>query len=123
MSDLEAFFFKKEEAMRFFSIFINTLNQIGKPTIIIQQTKIKVSFNDETFSIISHWGKTGRKSFLQINTNIDVNKIQGLLFEDRIRPNQKKKGSLGNERYEIFIQNESQIMKFVEYIKEKFTNG
>ncbi|PKP56598.1 MAG: hypothetical protein CVT89_05945 [Candidatus Altiarchaeales archaeon HGW-Altiarchaeales-2] len=123
LSDIESFFFKKEEAKRFFSIFINLLNQIGEPTITIQQTKIRVSFNNETFSIIPYGGKTGRKSFLQINTNIDVNKVQGLLFEDRIRSNQKKKGSLGNERYEIFIQNETQMINFVEFIKEKFTNG
>lgn len=122
LSEIEAFFFKKEEAKRFFSIFINLLSQWGEPIIEIQQTKIKISFNNETFSIIPLGGKTGRKSFLQINTNIDISKIPGLLFDDRIRPDKKKKGSWGNERYEIFIQNENQMENFSEFIKQKFSN-
>jgi len=123
IADIEAFFFKKDRAKGFFGIFINLLNQIGEPIIKIQQTKIKIIFNNETFSVIPYGGKTGRKSFLQINTNINISSIPGLLFEDRIRPGQKKKGSLGTERYEIFIQNENQMENFIEFIKQKFSNS
>jgi len=123
MADIEAFFFKKEVAKGFFGIFINLLNQIGEPIIEIQQTKIKIIFNNETFSVIPYGGKTGRKSFLQINTNIDVSSVPGLLFEDRVRPGQKKKGSLGVERYEVFIQDENQMKDFIKFIKQKFSSN
>jgi uncharacterized protein (DUF2252 family) len=53
---------------------------------------------------------------LQINTNFDVTNNTFLLIDDRLRNNGSKKGSLGNERFEVFIQNENQLDKFIEEI-------
>jgi len=117
LSEADIFFAKKKESKRLFYIFLNSLNKISNTEIIVQDTKIKLIIKNETFSIIGYSGKTGRKSFLQINTNIDVSNIDGLLVDDRVRPDGSKKGSLGIERYEVFIQNEFQIINFIDYVK------
>lgn len=75
-----------------------------------------------TFSVIGIGGKGGRKSLLQINTDIDVTPLlsqKKLLLEDRIRPNKKKKGSLGNERYEVWFRDINDMSAFCNYIKDK----
>lgn len=56
---------------------------------------------------------------LQINTNIDVSMMNEVRFEDRVRPEQKKKGSLGTERYEVYIRNEEDIKLFCNFITDK----
>ena len=65
-------------------------------------------------------GKGPRKSFLQINTDIDeITFGENLTIDDRIRPGAKKKGSLGVERYEVYLKNENEVYKMFETIKEK----
>ncbi|MFQ3598237.1 MAG: hypothetical protein SNJ55_03145 [Chloroherpetonaceae bacterium] len=120
VSDVDMFFNVKQEAKRLFLMFKEFLETKGDTQIEVQQTKIKVKAqNGQTFSCIGYGGKTGRKYFLQVNTDIDVTQVLGLLVEDRIRPSGKKKGSIGSERYEVFIQNESQLYSLMNFIADK----
>lgn len=117
-SDVESFLYGKDEAQRLFKFFYEALNKIGKTNLTVQASKIKVELNNQTFSIIGYVGKTGRKCFLVINTNIDEVISLGNIVDDRVRPNQKKKGSIGSERYEVFITKEDELMKFIAIIEK-----
>ena len=70
LADVDSFLFGKEEAQSLFRIFYESLKKISDVGLEVQSSKIKVIFNKETFSIIGYAGKTGRKCFLVINTNI-----------------------------------------------------
>lgn len=122
-ADVESFLFGKEEAQRLFKIFYEALNKAGKTTLDVQATKIKVTLDNQTFSIIGYAGKTGRKCYLVVNTNIDQVTELGKIVDDRIRPNQKKKGSIGSERYEVFITTERELMKFISVIENKIQSN
>ena len=111
-ADVDAFLFGKEEAQRLFKIFFESLNKLKKATLEVQATKIKIGFKNETFSVIGYAGKTGKKCFLVINTNINQVVELGEIVDDRVRPNMKKKGSIGSERYEVFITTENELLKF-----------
>ena len=39
-------------------------------------------------------------------------------MEDRIRPEKKKKGSLGTERYEVFIRDEEELVKYLSIVEQ-----
>jgi len=117
-ADVEAFLFGKEEAQRLFKIFYESLNNLNEATLEVQATKIKVSILEQTFSIQGYAGKTGRKCFLLINTNIDEVTELGSIVDDRIRPGKKKKGSIGNERYEVFITTEEQLISLISIIEK-----
>ncbi|MAB47070.1 MAG: hypothetical protein CMC05_00385 [Flavobacteriaceae bacterium] len=116
-SDVESFLFGKEEAQRLFKIFYEALNKIEKPELIVQASKIKIKLKNQTFSVIGYAGKTGRKCYLVINTNIDEVLTLGNIVDDRIRPNKKKKGSIGSERYEVFLTREEELIKFISIIE------
>ena len=122
LEDAESFLYGKEEAKRLFKIFYEYLKNLGEVTIEAQSSKIKVEFGDETFSIIGYAGKTGRKCFLVINTNIDDITILGNIIDDRIRPGKKKKGSIGGERYEVFITTEDELLKMLSIIEAHSKN-
>jgi hypothetical protein len=122
LADVEAFLYKKEEAKRLFKIFHEYLINIAPTEIEVQTTKIKVQSGNQTFSVIGYAGKTGRKSILVINTDIDEVTALGKIVDDRIRPNAKKKGSLGSERYEVFITTEEELVKFLSIIEANFAN-
>ena len=117
LADAEAFLFGKEEAKRLFRIFYEYLKNIGDISIEAQASKIKIKFEKETFSIIGYAGKTGRKCFLVINTDIDEIKKLGEIVDDRIRPGQKMKGSIGAERYEVFITTEQELLDMLSIIE------
>ncbi len=122
LADAESFLYGKEEAKRLFRIFYEYLKNIGDVSIEAQATKIKVEFGDETFSIIGYAGKTGRKCFLVINTNIDKVISLGGIVDDRIRPGMKKKGSIGGERYEVFVTTEDEILNLLSIIEANYQN-
>ena len=120
LADVEAFLFGKEEAKRLFRIFYEYLKRIDEVFIQVQATKIKISFGNQNFSIIGYAGKTGRKSHLVVNTDIEnVTSLEGK-YDDRLRPNGKKKGSLGIERYEVFITTEEDLMDFLSIIETDY---
>ncbi len=121
-ADVEAFLYGKNEAQRLFKIFFESLNKIENSTLEVQATKIKIGFKDETFSIIGYARKTGRKCFLVINTNIEQVAQLGGIVDDRVRPNMKKKGSIGSERYEVFITTENELLKFLTIIENNWHN-
>jgi len=117
-ADVEAFLFGKDEAQRLFKIFFETLNKDGKANLEVQASKIKVNFKSQTFSVIGYAGKTGRKCFLVINSNIDEVTELGSIVDDRVRPNRKKKGSIGSERYEVFVTTEKELLNFLSIIEK-----
>jgi hypothetical protein len=117
--EIDRFFNLRPEAKEAFIYFYNFLKAKGEVIIEPYQTKMKVTYGKQTFSVIGYGAKTGRKSILQINTDIDVMKVKNIEVEDRIRPNQKKKGSLGNERYEVFIKSLEEMKKFIDFINDK----
>jgi hypothetical protein len=118
--EIDRFFSLKTLSKDAFYIFFNSIKTKGNVYLEFQQTKIKVKINNETFSIIGFGGKTGRKSILQINTNIDISVLKNLLFDDRYRGEEKKmKGSLGTERYEVFIRNNEEAEIFSDFLMDK----
>lgn len=119
-TEVDLYFGVLHESSRLYSIFYNFLARYGVPEVLVQSSKIKLSTpNGLTFSIIANTGKGGYKAFLQINTDLDFTNSINFTTVDRIRPGQKKKGSVGNERYEVFIQNENQLSAFVAAIENK----
>lgn len=120
ISEIDMFFHKKDEAKRLFQIFYELLKSIAVVEIETQQTKVKVEINKHTFSVVGFSGTGPRKAFLQINTDIDeIISVSSIDIDDRIRPNAKKKGSLGNERYEVYLKSEEDIYKMFDAIKSK----
>ena len=120
LADAESFLFGKEEAKRLFRIFYEYLKELGGVTVQAQATKIKVEIGNETFSVIGYAGKTGRKCFLVFNTNIEEVKTLGSIVDDRIRPGQKKKGSIGGERYEVFVSTEEELLNLLSIIENNY---
>lgn len=123
LADVDSFLFGKEEAKRLFRIFYENLQNIGEVSVTVQATKIKVNFDGETFSVIGYAGKTGRKCFLVINTNIDAITVLGEIIDDRVRPGKKLKGSIGAERYEVFIKTEEELLKMLSIIEMNHRNS
>ncbi|OYQ45311.1 hypothetical protein CHU92_02065 [Flavobacterium cyanobacteriorum] len=123
LADVEAFLYGKEEAKRLFKIFYEHLKNLGEISVEAQASKIKVVFGNQTFSVIGYAGKTGKKCFLVINTNLDEVISLGEIVDDRVRPDGKKKGSIGSERYEVFLTTEEELMKFLLIIENNFHNG
>ncbi|MCW5924860.1 MAG: hypothetical protein KIS77_21250 [Saprospiraceae bacterium] len=123
ISETDIFFAKKEESKKLYNLFYDFLASITDVTVTVQDTKIKLETNfGQRFSVIGYSGKTGRKSYLQINTDIDVLGSQKLIFDDRLRPDGTKKGSLGSERYEVFIQNEDQLSELMIFVRNFIQN-
>lgn len=123
LADADSFLFGKEEAKRLFRIFYEYLKNIGDVQLDVQASKIKVSFGGQGFSIIGYAGKTGRKCHLVINTNIERVKIMENRFDDRMRTGGKMKGSIGTERYEVFITTEDDLFELLKIIESDFNNS
>jgi hypothetical protein len=121
---IDRFFGLMKESENAFILFFDFLKSKGKVEIDIQQTKIKVRINNTTFSVIKNGGQGLKKSILQINTSIDiVNLDKKIITDDRYRgEGVKMKGSLGNERFEVFFRNEDEIKEFCEYINDKISS-
>jgi hypothetical protein len=96
------------------------LKNIDEVFVEVQASKIKVSFGEQSFSVIGYAGKTGRKCHLVINTDIDdVVALEGII-DDRVREDGKRKGSIGSERYEVFITTEDDLTKFLSIIEADY---
>lgn len=117
LADAESFLFGKEEAKRMFKLFYEYLKNIGETIVEVQASKIKVALGEQNFSIIGYAGKTGRKCFLVINTNINAVTSLGEIVDDRV-----KKGSIGSERYEVFIKTEEELFKLLSVIEADYKN-
>lgn len=100
-------------------MFLNLLKTKGNVELSFAQTKIAIKINNATFSAISGSGKGTRKTILQINTNFDVSQLFNIVIDDRFRgEGVKMKGSLGIERYEVFLRNEEEVKLFYDSIKQ-----
>ena len=125
LSEITMFFYKKEKSKLFFDNFFNFLNGFGVVDLKINQTNISLKIKNTSFSIIPNNGSGKWKAFLQINTDFDIINIPSLVFDDRFNEkylrekNGKPKGSLGKERFEVFIQNEEQLEKLISFLRGK----
>lgn len=117
--EIDRYFNLKQEAKQIFTHFYNFLKVRGEIILEPQQVVMKVRFKEHTFSAIGSGGKGGSKKMLQINTNIDVSTIQNVKFEDRVRPGEKKKGSLGTERYEVYFKDIEDMINFEDFLSNK----
>ncbi len=118
--EIDRFFHLKPASKDVFIYFYDFLKTKGEVTIEPQQTVMKVRQKETTFSVIGSGGKGPMKKVLQINTNIDVFELKNVAFEDRVRPNQKKKGSLGSERFEVYFKDIDDMKQFIQYVVDKF---
>ncbi len=125
LSEIEIFFYKKEKSKLFFEKFYNFLSGFGNVEVKMNQTNISLKIKDFSFSIIPNNGGGKWKAFLQINTNFDILNIPLLVFDDRFNQKYlkekggKPKGSLGKERFEVFIQNDRQLESLISFLREK----
>lgn len=55
-----------------------------------------------------------------INSNIDAVKELGEIVDDRVRAGEKKKGSIGSERYEIFLTTEDELLRLLTIIENNY---
>lgn len=117
--EIDRHFNVKEESKLVFTHFYQFLKSKGEVVLEPQHVLMKVRFKDKTFSAMGSAGKGTSKKVLQINTNVDVSKLSDVNFEDRIRPGQKKKGSLGTERFEVYIKNIDDIISFENFLLDK----
>ncbi|PKQ69915.1 PDDEXK family nuclease [Raineya orbicola] len=117
--EIDRFFNLKQASKELFIDFYNWLKQRGEVTITPTQSYLKVIFGNHTFSAIGYAGKVGSKQVLQINTNIDLTNVSGLLVQDRVREGKKKKGSLAPERFEIRLRNKEELNLMLKSIQEK----
>ena len=122
LADAESFLYGKEEAKRVFKIFYEYLKKLGNVIVEAQSSKIKVTFGNQIFSIVGYAGKTGRKCFLVINSDIDAVTALGEIVDDRVRLGEKKKGSIGSERYELFLTTEDELLRFLSIIENNYNN-
>ncbi len=127
LSEIEIFFYKKEKSKLLFDKFYNFLNGFGVVSLKINQTNISLKIKKSSFSVVSKTNNGGGKwkAFLQINTDFDITHIPLLVFDDRFNEKYlkekdgKPKGSLGKERFEVFVQNEEQLEKLISFLREK----
>ncbi|MDP2820915.1 MAG: hypothetical protein Q8O39_01760 [bacterium] len=124
LSEIEIFFYKKEKSKLFFEKFYNFLTGFGNVEVKMNQTNISLKIKDFSFSIIPNNGGGKWKAFLQINTNFDISNVPLLVFDDRFNQkylkekNGKPKGSLGKERFEVFIQNDRQLENLISFLRK-----
>jgi hypothetical protein len=121
MYEIEQFFGKYIAGKEVFLLFLKFLKTKGNVELDFKQTKIGIHIADTTFSIIRQGGQGGRKSILQINTDLGVQSLSdNIQFDDRYRgEGQRKKGSLGLERYEVFFRNSEEMQAFIDFVKTK----
>lgn len=125
LSEIEMFFYKKEKSKLFFEKFYNFLTGFGNIEVKMNQTNISLKIKDFSFSIIPNNGSGKWKAFLQINTDFDVSNVPSLVFDNRfdekyLREKEgKPKGSLGKERFEVFIQNDEQMENLISFLRNK----
>ncbi len=117
--EIDRYFNLKEEAKQLFTHFYAFLKAKGKMGLEPQQVVMKIRFKEHTFSAVGSGGKGVSKKVLQINTNIDVSEMEKVRFEDRIRPGEKKKGSLGTERFEVYFKDMDDMIRFEQFLNDK----
>jgi len=118
--DIDRYFGLSAVGREMFLSFYNFLKTKGQVSVEVQQSKIRVICNGKNFSVIKQGGQGTRKAVLQINTNINIEKLDSnVQRDDRFRGEGKKmKGSLGTERYELFFRNESEVQSFCTFIQD-----
>ena len=117
--EIDRFFGLLVSGKEMFLSFLEFLKSKNTVELDFKQTKIGVKIMNNTFSAVKCGGKGGRKAILQINTDIDVKSLPPkLIIDDRYRgEGVKKKGSLGLERFEVYIRNIEEMKIFCDFIK------
>jgi hypothetical protein len=116
--ETDKFFGLLTESKDMFWSFINFLKTQSPVNLDVKQTKIAIRTDKTAFSAIKKGGKGGRRALLQINTDIDVMDLQnqGIQIDDRRREGERPKGSLGLERYEVFIRDDNEMELFCNFL-------
>ncbi|MDR0790617.1 MAG: hypothetical protein LBO06_07460 [Bacteroidales bacterium] len=119
--DIDRYFGLLNNSKECFFLFVNFLKSKSAVLLDIQLSKIRVKIDNTTFSVMKSGGQGTRKAILQINTDIDISQLKkSIQTDDRYRGEEKKrKGSLGIERYEVYIRNMIELNDFCEFIKDK----
>lgn len=117
--EIDRYFGAYSEGKDTFFQFLNFLKAKSNIELDFKKTKIGIKTNKTSFSAIKMGGQGGRKTILQINTDIDVTNLDSeIQRDDRIKEDGKKKGSLGLERYEVYFRNNAEVKLFCDFIKE-----
>ena len=120
ITEIDMFFYKLEKAKTYYSYFIQKLKSFSKVTEQVNKSTIRVfAENELTFSIIGFTGKGQKRCILRIDTNIENIKTLNLKFDDRMKINGKLKGSIGAERFQVYINKQEELDKLIDLIKGK----
>lgn len=119
LSETDMFFHKLEKSKLLFEIFLSFLQEKGKVNIQVHKHTIRLfTEKNQSFSIIGFTGKSGKKTLLRIDTDIEIKNLDGGLdIDDRKREDGRLKGSMGAERYQVYISDDKQLAKFITAIE------
>jgi hypothetical protein len=122
LRETERFFGLLVAGKEVFLPFLAFTKTKGQVALDFKQTRIRLTVGRASFSIVRCGGRGGRKAILQINTDFDATPLRnnGLEIDDRFRgEGVKKKGSLGLERYEVFLRDEKEVKTLCDFLQDK----
>lgn len=124
MQEIDSCFGKYNASRALFLSLFTTLKSFGAVELNFSQTRIRVKTPYTTFSAVRAGGQGTRKTLLQVNTDFDVRSLPAeIQVDDRFAEkytsakNGKPKGSLGSERYEVFLRNDDETRIFGDFVK------
>ncbi|WP_413906690.1 hypothetical protein [Candidatus Endomicrobiellum trichonymphae] len=123
--EIDKFFGEKNQSKAAFRIFLEFLKlngQVNLKFIEAVRRRIRIEFNNTTFSAVRRSGKGSRKAILLVVTNIDVTALsKQIIVDDRYRGKDisMKSSWGGSERFEVYFRNADEVKEFCNYIKDK----
>ncbi|GHT08326.1 hypothetical protein AGMMS49532_03090 [Endomicrobiia bacterium] len=123
--EIDKFFGEKNQSKAAFRIFLEFLKlngQVNLKFIEAVRRRIRIEFNNTTFSAVRRSGKGSRKAILLVVTNIDVTALsKQIIVDDRYRGKDIRMKSSwgGSERFEVYFRNADEVKEFCNYIKDK----
>ncbi len=118
LSETDIFFHKFDKSKLLFNIFFNFLKELNTVKVQVNQNTVRLfTEKNHTFSVLRFTGKGQKKSLLRIDTDLKIDIVDGLKIEDRMKEDGTSKGSMGVERYQVYISNENQLANFITAIE------
>jgi hypothetical protein len=120
VTEIDMFFHKLEKAKSFYIEFIENLKTFTNIKEQINKLTIKI-LTDEgiSLSISGFTGKGQKKCILRIDTDIENISKTSLKFDDRKMANGKLKGSIGSERFQVYINSTDELNEIINLIKNE----